>query len=82
MLICSNCHEQLKEGDRYCRYCGMKYSPKSFEPRRNLMACVYGPPYRVKCTCKACGHTYVDKDLGSPHDRYFCPNCGAECTTE
>lgn len=79
MLICGNCKNDLKPRDRYCRFCGAKRSPIPFVPEDNLMCCVYGPPYSVKCTCKACGYDYIDSALGAPHKQYFCPKCGGEC---
>lgn len=80
MPICANCKRSLKRGDRYCRFCGAKRSPKRYAPEDNILCCVYGPPYSVKCTCKACGYSYIDSALGVPHKQYFCPKCGGACS--
>lgn len=59
---CGNCHEYLREGDKYCRYCGTKRGDGKFEPYQNIMQCIYGPmPVERVRKCTKCKKTWKTK---------------------
>lgn len=72
---CARCGGVLREGDKYCRTCGRERAEIPYDPRRNIMACVYGPrPVRRNHICDNCGYKWenivmIDKDR-------YCPECG------
>ena len=73
---CGNCHDALREGDKYCRYCGTKRGDGKFEPYQNIMQCIYGPmPVKRVHKCPKCQNTW--KTLLMIDNQDFCPNCGS-----
>lgn len=73
---CGNCHGELKDGEKYCRYCGTKRGDGKFEPYQNLMQCIYGPmPVKRVRKCTNCSKTW-ETMLMIDHEDY-CPDCGA-----
>ena len=74
---CGNCHEELQEGDLFCRVCGTPVGQGAFQPFENVSYCVYGPPpIKREHICPKCGfrwETYqmIDRDS-------YCPRCGSE----
>lgn len=80
---CAKCGKSFLVGAKFCIYCGIsrelsKTIPVKFNPRANVMAMVYGPPYSAKFICSQCRHTFTERGLGEPNDR-FCPKCGNKC---
>ncbi len=77
--ICGNCGNPLNADDFYCRKCGTKRGEGKFEPRHNMIQCIYGPApvKRIrKCTkCKKKWETMMMVD-----NQNFCPDCGAPST--
>ena len=72
---CGNCQEVLREGDRYCPYCGTPRGEVAFDPLLNLSAVLYGAPIKTKYRCSACGFLWIDYCVGSRNVCY-CPRCG------
>lgn len=77
---CGNCHKNLGEKDKYCRYCGTPRGEGKFEPFRNEVYCVYAPPMTTRHKCKECGYSWTVKTLGKDNAK-FCPKCGENLNT-
>ena len=75
---CRNCGEPIKRTDKYCTYCGELHVYGDFQPRNNVRAMLYGPPYSAKYVCQDCNVSFVVRGLGSAKTRY-CPKCGKQC---
>ena len=43
-IKCADCLSPMDAADNFCRECGAKRSDGDFEPKRNIMAPIYGPP--------------------------------------
>ena len=73
---CRNCHEYLDRKDKYCKNCGTKRGEGRFEPFRNEMYCVYGPPIKKKYRCSNCDFMWITCHLGGLDSSNYCPQCG------
>ena len=74
---CGNCHAVLEKEDKYCRYCGTPRGEGAFEPYRNEILLLYGPPIRSKFTCPGCGYSWTSSGFGGDPAKY-CPKCGSK----
>lgn len=75
---CGNCHRELPEDDKYCRYCGTKRGEGEFKPYYNVSYPLYGPsPILREHKCKECEYIWKTKRMDA--DQKFCPKCGKEC---
>ena len=74
---CGNCHQELREKDKFCRFCGTRRGDGKFKPFLNSMYAVYGPPVKTKLKCNACEFSWESECLGSDRSKY-CPQCGSE----
>lgn len=73
---CGNCHEMLKDEDKYCRYCGTKRGEGKFAPYSTVIQCIYGPmPVKRTRQCTQCKKTWKTCLMVDHED--FCPECGA-----
>jgi len=73
---CGNCHKSLRDGEKYCRYCGTKRGDGKFEPYQNLIQCIYGPmPVERVRKCTKCKNKWKTNLMIDNED--FCPDCGA-----
>lgn len=74
---CGNCHGELMEGDKYCRYCGTLRGEGAFEPYSNVAARLYGPlPRKYVHECRKCSYTWMASQR-TP-SMLYCPKCGEE----
>lgn len=77
---CGNCHEPLRQNDKFCRYCGTRRGDGAFAPYKNVMECIYGPPpVERRHVCGNCGYSWTTMLMID--DQKYCPRCGgnADC---
>lgn len=72
---CGNCHAHMDEKDKFCKFCGTRKGEGKFLPYENEAYAVYGPPVKIKYTCKSCGHSWMYGGLGSLRESKYCPMC-------
>ena len=71
---CGKCHELLRDGAKYCVYCGTARGKGAFRPYENIVPIVYGPPYNMELHCANCGEHWKSQEwLKYPE---YCPRCG------
>ena len=73
---CGNCHAELLPEDNYCKQCGTKRGEGAFEPYKNEMCGLYGPPTTSVFRCQSCKDTFSDWTIGTSRVK-FCPKCGS-----
>ena len=77
--ICANCKNHYIKGDKYCRYCGAPNgSPRYID---DMIACIYGPPFKSTHKCEKCGFTWKNSGLGADGQNW-CPECGGKAPAE
>lgn len=75
MAFCSNCGNKLKDGAKFCSYCGERTSaPEPKEPPRATQSERKSEFAGTQIKCPACG-----SDI--PSLTAICPSCGHEITT-
>lgn len=78
---CGNCHADMEDGDRFCRYCGTPRGEGAFLPYNNEVLCIYAPPMETRHKCKKCGYSWVRSRLGVDNAE-FCPKCRGKLKTK
>lgn len=74
-LLCSNCRSHFNPEDAYCRICGSKANTIPYNPKQDLMQCIYGPPpVKRTHTCVNCSYSWTTYEMID--DENFCPKCG------
>ena len=51
-MFCKNCGKELKDNDRFCRYCGAVIKPKSQVPEADQTTVQNKAPLKAQETCR------------------------------
>jgi RNA polymerase subunit RPABC4/transcription elongation factor Spt4 len=73
---CGNCQSFMEESDKYCKYCGTAKGAGKFEPYKNTILVLYGPPITLKYNCNQCNAKWnVTGVLLNDEEVKYCPQC-------
>lgn len=78
--VCTNCHQNYTEGDKYCRFCGAPMGKPDYI--NEWFPCIYGPnpPLKRLHKCTQCGYTWETEEMVD--EERFCPKCGGSAPYE
>ena len=51
---CGNCQSFMDDTDKFCKFCGTPKGEGKFEPYKNMILVLYGPPITLKYMCNQC----------------------------
>ena len=61
--------------DKYCKFCGTPKGEGKFEPYKNMILVVYGPPITLKYMCNQCNAKWNSFGVSVEDEIKYCPQC-------